>query len=68
MAYYSVSYSQVSSIDTVLTFGARGCKFESCQNQYSCESWVLEIPLDKGLAANCLLETHTKLKELIRLQ
>ena len=31
-------------------------------------SWklnVLEIPLDKELTANCLMETHTKLEELI---
>ena len=31
-------------------------------------SWklsVLEIPLDKELTANCLIETHTKLEELI---
>ena len=32
-------------------------------------SWklsVLEIPLEKELAANCLVETHTKLLKLIR--
>ena len=31
-------------------------------------SWklsVLEIPVDKELTANCLVETHTKLRELI---
>ena len=30
-------------------------------------SWklsVFEIPLDKELTANCLLETHSKLKEI----
>ena len=26
---------------------------------------MLEIPLDKELTANCLVETHTKLEELI---
>ena len=35
--------------------------------QYQCsrEMGVLEIPLDKELTANCLVETRTKLKELI---
>ena len=29
---------------------------------------ILEIPLDKELTANCLVETHTKLEELIRVR
>ena len=54
--------SQVSSIDTVLTLGARGCEFESSQYQCSRENLsVLEIPF----TANCLVETRTKLEELI---
>ena len=34
-------------------------------NQSSWKLSVLEIPLDKELTANCLVETRTKLEELI---
>ena len=52
-------------------FAAYGCTYESHQYQRSRENWVcwklsvLEIPLDKELIANCLIETHTKLEEVI---
>ena len=58
----SIFSSQVSSVDMALALGARGCESES--HQYKC-SCVLEIPLDKELTAYCLVETCTKLKELI---
>ena len=49
-----------------LALGARGCEFESRQYQCSREKLsLLEIPLDKELTANCLVETCTKLEELI---
>ena len=58
--------SQVSSIDTALALGVRSCELESHQYQCSREKLsVLEIPLDKELTANCLVETRTKLEELI---
>ena len=58
--------SQVSSIDMALALGARSYKFESRQYHalLKIES-VLEIPLDKELTVNFLVETCTKLVELI---
>ncbi len=44
-------------------YRAEGPEFESRWCQKLC---VLEIPLDKELTANCLVETRTKLGELIR--
>ena len=63
MSIEQVSIEQsISSINTVLAFGLRGCEFESCQYQCSREKLsVLEIPLDKELTVNCPIETHTKL-------
>ena len=48
-------YSQVSSINTVLAYGAGDCEFESCQCQYSHgeKMGVIKTPLEK--------ETHCKL-------
>ena len=54
----TVMSSQVSSIDMTLALGVRGCEFESCQLQCSCENW--EIPLVEELTANCLVETRKK--------
>ena len=47
-------------METVLAYGAGDHKFKSSENMN-----VLENPLDKELADNCLVETHTKLGELM---
>ena len=56
--------SQISSIGKALICGARGPEFKPhlCQNRWVC----FEIPLDKELTADCLVETRTKLGELIQ--
>ena len=56
--------SQVSSIDTALALGARDCEFKPVP-MLSWKLSVLEIPLDKELTANCLVESHMKLEKLI---
>ena len=53
-----------SSVDTTLELAARGCEFKSLQSQCLYKLSVLEILVDKDLT-DCLIETHTKLKELI---
>ena len=59
--------SQVSSIDTALTLGARGLWVRvPSVPMLSWKLRVLEIPWDKELTANCLVETRTKLEELIQ--
>ncbi len=53
---------QVGSNGKALACGAKGPEIESRQ----CQSLgVFEIPFDKELTANCLIETRTKLRELI---
>ena len=56
----------VSSIERVLALVERGFEFESSQFQCSRENWVcLKFPWDKEFTDNCLIETRTKLEELI---
>ena len=60
------SSSQVCSINTAIACGATGCESRvPSAPMLLLKSSVPEITLDKKLTANCLIETHTKLQELI---
>ena len=57
-------YLAVKSIQRWAALGARGYEFESRQYQYFREKCAWKS-LDKELTTNCLVDTRTKLKELI---
>ena len=57
--------SQVSSIDTALAWGVRGCELSPVSTNALVKIECALIPVKKQLTANYILETRTKLEELI---
>ena len=65
MFQLTVNYSQVCPIDTAHLECERLWVQVPSVPVLLWKLNVLEIPLDKELTANCLVETHSKLEELI---